>query len=146
MSHRSYVVVDASVALKWVLDDEESVGQAIALRDHAIDGRFDMVAPSLWWYEVTNGLVSAVRRGRVPANVAARLLGLLLAVRIILVDPEPAITYRLALDNGISAYDAAYLAVAHSLNAPLWTGDRALQDAATGPRPRVRWIGDYPGA
>ncbi|MBI2323132.1 MAG: hypothetical protein HYU88_13815 [Chloroflexi bacterium] len=40
-----YVVVDASVSLKWALDDEAHVGKAVALRDAAIRGRFAMVAP-----------------------------------------------------------------------------------------------------
>ena len=44
---RPYAVVDASVSLKWALDDEEAVAEAVALRDAAIDGRFEMVAPSL---------------------------------------------------------------------------------------------------
>jgi len=60
----SYLVVDASVSLKWALDDEEAVPQAVALRDAAFRDGAQMVAPSLWLYEITNGLVTAVRRGR----------------------------------------------------------------------------------
>jgi hypothetical protein len=33
-----YRVIDASVALKWALDDEEAVTQAVALRDAALRG------------------------------------------------------------------------------------------------------------
>jgi len=60
------VVVDASVSLKWALNDEEYVEQAVALRDAAIfERRFQMFAPSLWLYEIVNGLRVAVRRGRI---------------------------------------------------------------------------------
>ena len=48
---RPFVVVDASVSLKWALNDEETISQAVALRDDALAGRSEMVAPSLWVYE-----------------------------------------------------------------------------------------------
>ena len=35
----SYVVVDASVSLKWTFDDAEAVAEAVSLRDAAIAGR-----------------------------------------------------------------------------------------------------------
>lgn len=137
-----YIVVDASVTLKWVFDDEEAVEQAVALRDDAIEGIRQMVAPSLWLYEVTNGLVTGVRRARLDARVGVRILEQLLAVGVRLVDPEPVTVFRLAVQHGLSAYDAAYASLAQALRAPMWTGDRRLRDAVGDP---VRWIGDYSG-
>ena len=43
------VVVDASVALKWVFDEPESEA-AVALRDE------ELVAPALWLAEAANAL------------------------------------------------------------------------------------------
>ncbi len=66
----SRAVVDASVSLKWALDDEDQVAQAVALRDAAVfERRFEMLAPSLWVYEVVNGVVVAVRRGRIDRAI-----------------------------------------------------------------------------
>lgn len=43
---------------------------------------------------------------------------------------------------GISAYDAAYVALAADLGLDLWTTDRGLLNASAG-LGFVRWIGDY---
>ena len=139
-----HLVVDASVSLKWALDDEESVSQAVALRDAALDGRWQMVAPSLWLYEITNGLVTAVRRQRLAVETGLRALGLLQAVGVGLADPEARDVYDAAVRYRVAAYDAAYLALAATLQADLWTGDRRLYDSVRGTAGFVRWIGDYP--
>lgn len=140
----AYVVVDASVSLKWALDDEESVSQAIALRDAALDGRWRMVAPSLWVYEVMNGLLTAVRRQRLAASTGLQALGLLQAVGVRVADPEAKDVYEMACQYRVAAYNAAYLALAATLRADLWTGDRRLYEAVRDSAGFVRWIGDYP--
>ncbi len=139
----SYVIVDASVALKWALNDEEYVAQAVALRDAAVrERRFEMLAPSLWVYEVANGLNVAARRGRIDGATGERALRLLLALGVRLVDPAPVDVYREAEQSGIAVYDAAYLALARALDAPLWTGDWQFYQAVQGD-PLVRWIGEF---
>lgn len=139
-----YVVVDASVSLKWALDDEDAVAEAIALRDAAIAGQFEMVAPSLWIYEVTNGLIVAVRRRRLASEAEGmQALNHLLGLGVRLADPEATAVYDYALRYGIAAYDAAYLALAEALEAPLWTGDRPFYEAVHTTTTLVHWIGDY---
>jgi len=39
----SYMVVDASISLKWALDDEEAVDQAIGLRNMALSTGLEFV-------------------------------------------------------------------------------------------------------
>ncbi len=139
-----YIVVDASVALKWALDDEEHVEQAVALRDAAVlQGRFQMLAPSLWVYEMTNGFVVAVRRGRIDPATGAEALQHILALGVRLVDPSPSDVYWEAERLGIAAYDAAYLALARTVNGPVWTGDRRFYEAVRGKTSLVQWIGDF---
>ncbi len=140
----AYLVVDASVSLKWALDDEESVSQAVALRDAAVAGRWQMLAPSLWLYEVTNGLLTAVRRQRLAARTGLQALGLLQTVGVRLADPEAGEVYETAGRFGVAAHDAAYLALATTLQTDLWTGDRRFYDAVRHGANFVRWIGDYP--
>ena len=137
------VVVDASVSLKWVLDDEESVARSIALRDEAHRQRAQMVAPSLWIYEVTNGLVVANLRGRIGDSQSRRALQLLQEVGVRLVDPKPEDCLQTAARLGLSAYDAAYVALAGATRAVLWTGDRRLFEKTRQESDLVRWIGDY---
>ncbi len=88
-----FVVVDSSVSLKWALDDEEAVAEAIALRNDAIRGSFVLLAPSLWFFEVINGLITAVRRGRLATNIGSQMLGHLLNVGVQMADPEAADVY-----------------------------------------------------
>lgn len=61
----SVYVVDASVILKWVLPKNISPlqHQALSIRDALIEGKINIIVPSLWRYEVGNTL------GRlIPAN------------------------------------------------------------------------------
>jgi len=139
----SYMVVDASVSLKWALDDEESVDQAVGLRNMALSTGLEFVAPSLWLYEVINGLGVAVRRGRIAQDAAEQALDHLLALGIRLADPPAERVYQLALGTGLAAYDAAYLALAEALGVSLWTGDRILYDRARAKSEFVHWIGDF---
>ena len=142
MNPASAVVVDASVALKWAFDDEDSVDAAVALRDDAISGAFEMLAPSLWLYEVGNAVVTGVRRSRLTEQAGSNIFENLIRMGVRLVDPEPSDCVRLALRYGLSGYDASYVALAISLDVPAWSGDRAM-GAAVGDDNVVSWIGDY---
>jgi predicted nucleic acid-binding protein len=138
------LVVDASVALKWALNDEEAVDQAVALRDDGLRGFFRMVAPGLWSYEVANGLFVAARRKRLTFAEGARALPSLHALGVQFAEPEPGDAFAFAHKYGIAVYDAAYLALAARLEAELWTGDRKLYETTAAANvPWVRWIADY---
>ena len=56
---------------------------------------------------------------------------------------EPERVLELALEHNLSAYDAAYLALAGSEGCELWTGDRPFYQAVRGEFLGVNWIGDY---
>ena len=128
--------------MKWVLDDERSVDQAIALRDAAVDGDVRLVAPSLWAYEITNGLVTATRRGRVGGEFASEALAAMLDIGVRLVDPPLADVYAVAVEADISGYDASYVALAHALRCPFWTADDSLLLAFPN-HDRIREISQY---
>lgn len=141
------VVVDASVALKWALDDEEAVEQAVALRDDGLQGRIRMIAPVLWSYEVANGLYVAARRGRVSFIQGSRALAALHTLGVQLAETEPGDCYALAERHRVAVYDAAYLALAVQVGAELWTGDHKFFLAVAPGLNAVRWIADYePGS
>ena len=65
----TFLVVDASVAVKWVLD-EPATEHAVALR--ASDR--DLIAPSLVHAEIGSALWRAVLRGDVTPSVASNAL------------------------------------------------------------------------
>jgi predicted nucleic acid-binding protein len=138
------VVVDASVVLKWQLDDEECISQATALRDdfYAL-GAIQAIAPCLLIYEVINGIVTATRRKRLSPDKAHEAMDNLMEIGVELKVVEPEKVLELALEHNLSAYDAAYLALAESEGCELWTGDRPFYQAVRDDFSRVKWIGDY---
>ena len=132
------------MVLKWQLDDEEAVTQAVALRDDfLLRGQVIVVAPMLLVFEVTNGLLTAARQRRLSREQAEEGLALLLAAGIQLLAVDAARVFSLAMRWKLSAYDGAYLGLAEKLGSAVWTGDRAFYTACRGKGSRVRWIGDY---
>ena len=121
------LVLDASVAAAWVLPDEEnSVADAI-LHRVAAEGA---VAPSLIWHELRNIFLMAARRGRLPKDEIVPSLLRLRRLPIETVDVSAsgdATLIGLASTYGLTAYDAAYLALAEERDLPLATADRKLR-------------------
>lgn len=146
MPELELAVVDASVVLKWQFDDEESVSQAIALRDdYYARGAIKLIAPQLLMYEVVNGIATASRRKHLTPEIAFQAVENLVALRIDLREVEPLLLLEVSLRYNLAAYDAAYLALAESERCGLWTGDRAFYQAVKDKSKHVRWIGDYAG-
>jgi predicted nucleic acid-binding protein len=96
---------------------------------HAIGtGRLQAKAPDFVFFEVANGLVKYVRAGSMTASEADVHLSNLLDSPIDRV-PSWLIARQalaLAVTRGLSAYDAAYLALALGTDAILVTADRRL--------------------
>ena len=138
------VVVDASVVLKWQLGDEQYVAQAVAIKDDfLIRGAITLIAPHLLVCEVINGILSAVKKKRIKAGLVREMVGNFLAAGVELRSADPWRIVELSAQYNISAYDAAYVALAQAEGCDLWTGDRPLYQAVRQYLPAVRWIGDY---
>jgi len=127
-------VLDASVTAAWLLPDEASEHTRrlykLIRRDEV-----EPQAPNLWQWECVNILANGVRRGRIPQTAVEGLWGVLDAIRhrVELHDLAPAqhkASLAVAMDAGLSAYDAGYMWLARSLNLPLATFDKRLIDAA----------------
>jgi predicted nucleic acid-binding protein len=139
------VVVDASVVLKWQLDDEDCITQATALRDDFfIREVIKAVAPQLLVYEVINGITVAMRRERISSQEAHQAIEDLLGLGVELREIKPVRVLELSIKHHLAAYDAAYLALAENENCILWTGDRAFYQSLKNELTGVKWIGDYP--
>ena len=114
-------VVDASVAVKWVVA-EAGTREALALLAHRV------LAPALWRAECANILWKKVKRGELlaeEADIAARLLD---KAGVEPCSPEPdmmrVLQLALALDR--PAHDCVYLAAARISQLPLVTADDKL--------------------
>ena len=141
------VVVDACVVLKWVLDDEEYIAQARALRDAClVDGEVEFHAPLLLPYELTNAIRSAAANDRLPADIAPDALAILLEAPIELHEPDPRTALDIALRTGASGYDASYVALARRLGVECWSADERLVQRVRHEAPFVHSISEYEGA
>lgn len=138
-------VLDASVALKWQFGDEESTSAATALMEDYIEGRVELISPTLFSYEIISGIHVAVNRNRIGEKDGYRAIGYLRSLGIELrpfddlVEP----TFRLARKYNLSPYDCAYLALADKEGCDFYTGDRKLFQAIKVHFSWVKWIGDY---
>ena len=127
----SDLVLDASLALQWFLEDEAGRGYGLSVLASLSTKR--AVVPMLWFYEVGNGLLMAYRRKRITFDQIDGFLTRLKALPIDTAEQLPAELLELpalAQKYGLTNYDAAYLALAMRLNLPLATTDVDLRRAA----------------
>lgn len=127
----SDLVLDASLALQWFLEDESdrnySLGVLATLAEKTAP------VPPLWFYEVGNGLIMACRRKRIAVEQMNGFLFRLKNLSIESAHQTPAEVLELpavAQAHGLTNYDAAYLALAMRFRLPLATTDNDLRRAA----------------
>jgi predicted nucleic acid-binding protein len=130
------IVVDASIALKWVLTEPGS-DAAIALRED------ELIAPDLWLAEAANGLWRHVRLGEITMPQALQFLQDLIDAPVASVPLEShlPLALQLAIDLRHPIYDCLYLAVALHYDTHVVTADRRFAAAALAAYPgRVRLL------
>jgi predicted nucleic acid-binding protein len=122
------IVVHASVALKWVLDEPGSEA-AVALRDH------ELVAPTLWLAEAANALWRHARIGEISNDEAIAYFAELLKAPVASLPIEPQLepALKLAMEIGHPIYDCIYLALALRHQTHVVTADRRFAAAASAP-------------
>jgi predicted nucleic acid-binding protein len=124
-------VVDCSVTMAWYFRD-----QADAYCDSVLAAlkSGEATVPSIWPLEVANVLLIGERRKLITRTDTVTFLGTLAQLRIAVDEETPrrALGPILALgcEQGLSAYDAAYLELALRLGLPLASRDQALKKAA----------------
>ena len=139
------LVVDSSVGVKLVLpEDGSEAARRLAAAALGPDGRGAFV-PDLFFPECANALRKGILRHGLPPAIVERGLRDLCAAGF---EPRPTrdlVGPALALSRseGISLYDAVYVALSDRSRAPLVTADRRLFDALAGTDHRVRWLGDF---
>jgi predicted nucleic acid-binding protein len=113
------IVVDASVAVKWVIAEQDS---SLA---EALSGR-QMTAPSLLLIECGNALLRRARAGDFAAEAVAGKVRALRAAPVRLVRDEQHLEAAIALATQLrhSLYDCLYLALALAEQVRLITADQ----------------------
>jgi predicted nucleic acid-binding protein len=125
-------VIDASVVLRWVFDNEADRGGALVVAARLADGSLRAVAPPTFLPEVAGVLVRAVRAGRVSRDTAESVMSALITVAIDEAEPHgfAAAAMRHALAQGLQVQDATYLETARRTGAALISADQQQLAAA----------------
>lgn len=128
----SRLVLDASMALSWLLPDEAGAS-TLAVQAELLKAEGVWVAAH-WRLEVANSLCMAERRKRLDAAGIAQAVALFTQLPV-LVDPETnehagSETLALARQHALSVCDAAYLELALRRGAALATLDGPLRTVA----------------
>lgn len=144
---REIVVVDASIALKWVIDESDSA-KAHALLIEWSDKGIILLAPALFTYEITNILYQNVRKNEITLERAKRALEDVMFLGIEIDIPQDFGLDRRAIELahkfGFKAtYDSHYLALAEREGCELWTADTKMWNALKEQVNWMRWLEDY---
>ena len=138
---RPTLVVDASVAVKWILP-EEGQEEALRLQENYQDEEIDLVAPYLVIAEVANVLWKRERRGDLNASAARRCLEQFLRDAPILWDSVTVSrsALGLALAHQRPVYDCLYLALALDQRCDLVTADEKFFHSMSPAFPCIRLL------
>lgn len=116
-------VVDASTVIGHLIDEDRHPTFAAAA-EHGV-----LCAPPHHWVEVVNGLRGLWLGGHLDAGQLHGIVDLFPKLAVEHVGVDPFASRILALRHNLTVYDAAYVALAEHLGAPLITCDRGLASA-----------------
>ncbi len=136
------IVVDASVAVKWVVEEQHSAEAALLLQCETLH------APDHWQAEAVNALWAKVAKADLPTADAEEGIRLLLRAPVSGTPIRALIAraFAISLAQSVTVYDSLYVALAEKLDIPFVTADQKLirrMAGQAGNVARARWIGDF---
>ncbi len=137
-----HVCVDASFALKLVLDEPESA-RVSELWAAWIEAGVEIVAPYHLIFEAVSVIRNNVYRKNLSAESGELAFKAFLAQDIRLLTPQELHQQAWTLAarfNRPTMYDVYYLALAERLNCDVWSADRRLYNAVAGEFPRLKML------
>lgn len=129
------IVLDASAALELLF--RTSVGKRVEAR--LLEASAPLHVPHVFDLEVTNALRRGVRQALIPLARAEEMVLDLEILTVVRHAHHPFVARIWELRDALTAYDAAYVALAESLDGPMITCDRRLA-AAKGHHARIEVI------
>ncbi len=119
------VVVDASVIVKWFVE-EESSDKAIIVRDKYIDGEIKLIAPKILPFEVLNALYYKKLFSKEELEEISEALEEFSFELYSLKGEYAKKIIEVVVKNGITVYDASYIGLAVFKNTQVYTSDKKL--------------------
>ena len=125
------LVIDASVATKWIIPGEPWEEEANMLKNAIASGSLEAYAPTLITYELASAMSKAIRNNvlkpqdGIDALEAVGSLGIKL---IPILWKEAAEILEVVIASGLTIYDSAYLWLSKKLGVRLITADEKLKE------------------
>ncbi len=135
------VVPDASIIIKWFVEEDYSKEADLLRRDY-VNQFIDIAVPSIIYYEVMNALRYSGIFGEDELNQIGDALHAYQFLEIPLKGEYLRETVKRALKHGVTIYDASYLAIAHIEKAILYTADEKLIEKVNDPN-LIKHIKEY---
>ena len=139
-------VIDASVAVKWVMKGEAHRRQARKLLRESLAAGIRLIAPPLFESETESVIQEEVFFGHVSVADADKALRALDRAGVqIIYDPHVKERARQIARqfNQRRVYDATYAALAELRGCEFWTADKAFYDAVKAVLTFVKYLPDY---
>ena len=138
------IVVDASIAIKWLNPSEELGNIALEILKDYKQGKLLFAVPEFFYYEIASGISKAVARKDITGKEGQQALNDILQMEIETYSlPDVKTVYYFSQGCKRSIYDSFYLILAQNLEAEFWTADRKLYDAVSSKFKFIKWIEDY---
>jgi len=138
------IVVDASVAVKWLVSEQDEDAAEELLRTQA-----QVAGPALLRVEVTAAIARKARFGEIQAAQAEAAIELWRSmldradIDLIAEDPDLPLALKLSLELNHPLQDCVYLALAERLDAPLVTADEKFAAKVRKRHPRIRTLASF---
>ena len=135
------IVVDASVAVKWFLREEETAKANLLLK-----GNDKLVAPEIVYIEVISAITKRYRLGEITKDTVIKKFNLwneMVEEKIIHLYPVKdliQLSFLIASNLKYPIYDCIYLALAQSLNVPIISSDKKFLNIAKSVYKSVRLL------
>ena len=139
------VCIDASLALSWLLPEEQSnIIDALFLEWDRKGLR--LITAPLFHAEVTSVIRRQVYFKRLQPERGEHIFSLYLQMQVESIGEQE--VYKRAWElakifNLPKTYDAQYVAVAELKDCEFWTNDRRLINSLQAKVPRIKWAGEY---
>lgn len=122
------IVVDASVAIKWIAPDEQNSKEALSLLELHKKQKEEIIVPRLLFYEVANALATKSKTNRETIREDLRIL-IDANLKIYEEKPNEFVSFAIyAKERGTSVYDMAYAIIAKKEKIKLITADERFKE------------------
>ena len=122
-----HIVLDASIAIKWFSSiNEEHVENALAIQEKHVSGEISIIVPDLFFLEVLNAFITKSKFGIEDISIVRDVL---FKMNLEIKYPDNTlltVASEIAVKEGLTIYDAVYIAVAKSCDAILYTEDKKI--------------------